>query len=129
MVLELKNESYEISTNLGVAYEIENSYKSKINKIIENAADYRIEEMCKLMFVGVKRNNKNIKFEEFLNNVLDSDLSAVDLQKEFSVFIRLLVSSDKTEADIREEMQKAYEKIEKEENEKLEDKVEVDEKN
>lgn len=95
---------YEAPTNLGVSYELETKFKKKINKILVEAEDYTIEQMCKIIFVAISRKDKNIKFEDFFSQVLDSDLSLIDIQKEFGVFLRLLVSNDKTEDEIRKEI-------------------------
>lgn len=95
---------YDVPTTLGVSYELETKHKKKINKILMEAEDYTIEQMCKIMFIAIERKNKNIKFEEFFNEILDSNLSVIDIQKEFGVFLRLLVSNDKTEDEIREEI-------------------------
>ena len=100
---------YDVPTNLGVAYELETKYKKKINKILVEAEDYTIEQMCKIMFVAIARKDKSAKFDEFFDNILNSGLSIIDIQKEFGVFLRLLVSNDKTEDEIRAEIEKDIE--------------------
>ena len=108
MILKLNEKIYDIATTLGTSYDIEQSKKSKITKILEKSEDFTIKEMCDLMFFGLKRKDKSIDFNTFLNDVLDSGMSAVDLQKEFSVFILLLASTDKTEDEIRERFNESY---------------------
>ena len=118
MILKLDSKEYEVSTNLGTSYDIEQQYRKKITKVIENAEDFTIIEMCKLIHVGVKRKNKDISFESFFDDVIDSGISMIDLQKEFTVFITMLTNSGKTELEVREMIDEAYNRnIEKYKNE------------
>lgn len=118
MILELNGNAYDIATTLGVSYDLEQKHKTKINNVMQKASEYTIEEMCKMMFVGIARKDKTIKFEHFLNDVLDSGHSAISFQKEFNVFIMLLATNDKTEEEIRAEMEKGIQEAEtKEEDE------------
>ena len=118
MILNLGEKEYDVATNIGVSYDIEQQHRKKITKVIENIEDLTIKEMCDLMYVGVKRKNKDITFNDFFNDIIDSGISLIDLQKEFTVFITLLTSSNKTESEVREKLEEAYNKnIEKYKNE------------
>lgn len=114
MILKLLEKEYELPTTLGVSYDLEKKYGKKINVLIENTNNYTIEEMCKIMHVAALRKDKSLKFDSFFNDILDSGMSALGLQKEFAVFALCLVSSDKTEDEIRAEIYKKQEEFEEE---------------
>lgn len=108
MYFKIGEKEYEVATSLGTSYDIEQKNKKKITKILEDVENLTIREMCELLYIGIKRKDKDIKFEDFFDVVLDSGLTVIDLQKEFTVFIMLLTTSDKTEVELREMLDKAY---------------------
>lgn len=108
MYLKIGEKDYEVSTSLGTSYDIEQKNKKKITKVLEDVENLTIREMCELLYVGIKRKDKEVKFDEFFEEVLESGLTVVDLQKEFTIFIMLLTTSDKTEEELRGMIDKAY---------------------
>lgn len=119
MIIKLNGVDYSVSTNLGVAFDIESTKKKKINNIISTELD--IKAMIEIIYFGFKKKNVGVTLKEFEELVLNSDeMSYINLQKEFSVFSNLLISTEKTEEEVRQMIEDAFKKnkeeIEKELN-------------
>lgn len=116
MILKIDDKDYEVSTSLGVAYEIESTKRKKISDIMEESDN--IESMIDVLYFGFKKKN-NIPFKEFKDIILNSDMGYVELSKEFAVFTNMLVSTAKTEAEVRKFVEDAYDKKVEEATEEL----------
>lgn len=119
MIIKLNGVDYTVSTSLGVAYDIESTKKRKISDII--SAELDIKAMVEIIYFGFKKKNVGVSLKEFEDLVLNADeMSYINLQKEFSVFSNLLISTEKTEEEVRRTIEDAFknnaEKIEKELN-------------
>ena len=119
MIIKLNGEDYIVSTNLGVAYDIESTKKKKISDIISTEMD--IKAMIEIIYFGFKKKNSGVSLKEFEDLVLNADeMSYINLQKEFSVFSNLLISTEKTEEEVRRTIEDAFknnvEKLEQELN-------------
>lgn len=119
MIIKLNGEDYSVSTNLGVAYDIESTKKKKISDIISTEMD--IKAMIEIIYFGFKKKNNGVSLKEFEDLVLNADeMSYINLQKEFSVFSNLLISTEKTEEEVRRTIEDAFknnvEKLEQELN-------------
>lgn len=119
MIIKLNGVDYNLSTSLGVAYDIESTKKKKISDII--SADMDIKAMTEILYFGFKKKNVGVTLKEFEDLVLNADeMSYINLQKEFSVFSNLLISTEKTEEEVRKTIDEAFkknkEKIEEELN-------------
>lgn len=111
MYTKINNETYEVSTNLGTAYELEKIFNKKISDIGSEINDFDIKDTIKALYVGFKRKNPDIKEAEFEDMFMNSDdIGIVDLKKEVVVFLRLIMSKNKSEADIRAEMEEQFNK-------------------
>lgn len=100
MIIKLNGVDYNLSTNLGVAYDIESTKRKKINEII--SSDIDIKGMIDIIYFGFKKKNVGVSLKEFEDLVLNADeMSYINLQKEFSVFSNMLMSTEKTETEVR----------------------------
>ena len=110
MILKLNGTDYEVSTNLGTAYEIEKKYNKKVSAILENIDDKEIDQIIPILYIGFKRKNPTITEEEFKNKILDDeDFNYSAFFREVSVFCNLCVSMRETEAEIRERINALFE--------------------
>lgn len=113
MIITLNGVDYEVSTKLGVAYDIEFTKKKKISDIVSGELD--IKGIIEIIYFGFKKKNSGVTLKDFEELVLNADdMSYITLQKEFSVFSNLLVSTEKTEEEVREMVEKVF-KAKKEE--------------
>lgn len=109
MYIKIDKNDYEVSTNLGTAYDIEAKYGKKISELVQNIEDFNLEKCLEVIYFGFKRKN-DMSLEDFKHLVFESDnIGVVDLQRELIVFFKLLITKDQTEKQVREELKKAYE--------------------
>ena len=121
MYIKINEKKYEVSTNLGTGYEIEKVTGKKIKDVIASLEDSDIKQLCELLYIGFKRHN-DVTEEKFIELILNSNnLGMLGLQREAVVFLRLIISADADEKDIREELDKAMKKSMEETEEKVND--------
>ena len=109
MIIKLNGEDYNVSTKLAVAYDIEFTKKKKIGEIVSSEPD--IKAIIEILYFGFKKENAGITLKEFEELVLNSDeMSYINLQKEFSVFSNLLISTEKTEVEVRQMVEDLFKK-------------------
>ena len=122
MYLELNGTKYEVSTNLGTAYEIEKKYNKKVGAILENIDDKEIDQIIPILYIGFKRKNPTITEEEFKNKVLeDEKMTYTTFFREVSVFCNLCVSMRETEEEVRARINALFEGEAEEIKERLEE--------
>lgn len=115
MYIKISNETYEVSTNLGTAYELEKKFNKKIADIAAGANDLDIKQTVEILYVGFKRKNKDVSDKTFEEMILETeDLGIIDLKKEVLVMLTLIMSKNKTEQQVREEMEENFKKTIKE---------------
>lgn len=124
MYIKISNETYEVSTNLGTAYELEKKFNKKIADIATGANEFDIKQTIDALYVGFKRKNKDVSDKAFEEMILETeDLGIIDLKKEVLVMLTLIMSKNKTEEQIREEMEENFKKsVEKAESEEQDSK-------
>lgn len=118
MYIKIDKNDYEVSTNLGTAYDIEAKYGKKIAELTQGIESFNLDKCLEIIYFGFKRKN-DMSFEDFKHLVFESDnIGVVDLQKELIVFFKLLITKDQNEKQVREELKKLYEEGLKKEQEK-----------
>ena len=132
MVLTIKNEKYDVATSLGTAYEIESRYKGK--KVMDIARDIDsmpLTELVDLLFFGFKKRNNTHSLQEFRDMIFDDDnFGYVQLKTEVIIYLSLIMSTDKTEEELRAEMKERIEKARQQAEDETEEEVtEENEKN
>ena len=109
MILKISGKEYEVSTNLGTAYDLEKKYNNKIVKILESVEESDTNKILDILFVGFKRKNKDITEDEFKELVLsDEKITYLYLIKELTVFCRLCMSINGNELDIRKDIDELF---------------------
>lgn len=120
MILTINEKDYVVATNLKVAYDIEHNKNNKKVLDIMTDENLTLEDMLKLIYVGFKVNNPDIKFSDFQEMILGSDnFGYVEVQMEFQVFCNLILSKKETEAEIRKKLNDALNKKQAEINKEL----------
>lgn len=130
MKLKIDNKTYQVSTNLGTAYEIEKNTGKKILDVGQDVDTMDLDDILEILYIGFKRENKDISFDEFKGLIFEADdFGVVEIRRELVIMMTLLVSKDKTEEKIREEfaerqkkaLEKALEEADKDIDEKIKD--------
>lgn len=111
MYTKINNETYQVSTNLGVAYELEKLFNKKIADIASGVNDFDIKNTIRVLYIGFKRNNPDITEKAFEDMFMNSeDMGIVDLKKEVIIFLTLMMSKNKPEDVVRAEMEEKFNK-------------------
>ncbi len=110
MNIKIKGKNYEVSTNLGTAYDIEHKFNKNVKDIIASIDDYDMDMLMQILYVGFKRKNPDIKEEEFKELVLsDDNITYLGFIKEITIFCRLCMSFNKSEVEVRKQIEGYYE--------------------
>lgn len=128
MRLKIDNKTYQVSTNLGTAYEIERTTGKKILDIGQDVDTMDLDGVIELLYIGFKRDNNDVTLDEFKDIIFNAnDFGIVEIRTELIIMITLLISKDKTEDKIREEFaerqKKAIEKASEEIDKDIDDKI------
>ena len=111
MYTKINGETYEVSTNLGTAYELEKKFNKKISDIATGVNDFDIKQTVDVLYVGFKKKNSTISEKEFESMLMDGDdLGIIDLKKEVLVLLTLIMSKNKSEEQVRAELEEKFNK-------------------
>lgn len=111
MFTKINNETYEVSTNLGTAYELEKKFSKKIQEIASGVNDFDIRESISVLYVGFKRKNSTITEKAFEELFMEGeDWGIIDLKKELIIFLTLMMSKNRSESEVREEIENKFSK-------------------
>ena len=126
MYIKINGESYEVATNLGTTYDLEKKFNNKkVRDILSGIEDYDLEKLISILYVGFKRKNPNIDYKTFSEMVLnDNDFNYIGFIKEISVFCNLCLSVNSKEEEVREKLNKLYDRNFEEVEEEIEHFVE-----
>lgn len=126
MYIKINGESYEVATNLGTTYDLEKKFNNKkVRDILSGIEDYDLEQLISILYVGFKRKNPNIDYKTFSEMVLnDNDFNYIGFIKEISVFCNLCLSVNSKEEEVREKLNKLYDRNFEEVEEEIEHFVE-----
>ena len=58
MYIKIDKNDYEVSTNLGTAYDIEAKFGKKIAELVQSIEDFNLEKCLEVIYFGFKRNFK-----------------------------------------------------------------------
>ena len=109
MYTKINGETYEVSTKLGVAYELEKMFNKKISEIASGINDFDIKNTLRVFYVGFKKTNPEVTEKAFEEMFLEGeDIGFVDLKKEVIIFLTLMMSKNKTEEKVREELEEKF---------------------
>ena len=111
MYTKINGETYEVSTNLGTAYELEKKFNKKISDIATGVNDFDIKQTVDVLYVCFKKKNSTISEKEFESMLMDGDdLGIIDLKKEVLVLLTLIMSKNKSEEQVRAELEEKFNK-------------------
>lgn len=111
MYICIGDKKYEVSTNIGTSYEIEKRFNKKIRDVLEELEERDMEQMISLIYVGFKRKNPDITEENFKEIVFnDENITWLSFFKEVSVFCNLCMSMKSDEKEVRERLDKVFER-------------------
>lgn len=71
MKINYKNEELECVTTLRVAMNIQKEFKKPYMVVLKNIENLDLEEQIKILYLGLKLANNELKFEDFKNYILD----------------------------------------------------------
>lgn len=111
MYTKINGETYEVSTNLGTAYELEKKFNKKVADIATAINDFDIKQTVDVLYVGFKKKNPTVSEKDFESMLMDGDdLGIIDLKKEVLVLLTLIMSKNKSEEQVRTELEEKFNK-------------------
>ena len=111
MYTKINNETYEVSTNLGTAYELEKKFNKKISDIATGINDFDIKQTIDVLYSGFKRKNPSVSEKDFEAMFMENeDVGIVELKKEVLVLLTLIMSKNKSEDQVRKELEEKFKK-------------------
>lgn len=121
MYIKIKDKEYEVATNLGTTLDLETKYKKKVRELLSDIEDYTVEQLINILYVGFKRKNPSIDQKTFSEMLLDDeDFNYMSFIREISVFCNLCMSMKADENEVRERINKIYDKNLEEVEEEIE---------
>lgn len=125
MTIKAGGRDIETATNLGAAMALQQKFNKNIQQLFENIDNYNIETLITMLYVGVKIKNPQMTEQEFKDILMNDDnFSYMSLTREVLVFMRSCMSIEKTEAQVREFVDKYINKdITEDDIQLLEDKI------
>lgn len=121
MNIIINGKDYEVATNLGATYDLEKKYNKKVRDILSNIENYDLEQLIGIIYVGFKRKNSGIDYKTFSEMLLeDKDFNYMSFIKEISVFCNLCLSMKSDENEVRERINRIYDKNLEEVEEEIE---------
>lgn len=71
MKINYKDEELECVTTLRAAMNIQKEFKKPYMVILKNLENLDLEEQIRILYIGIKLANSELKFEDFKNYILD----------------------------------------------------------
>lgn len=129
MNLRINGKDYEVSTNIGTAYDLEKKFGKKIPDIVASVEESDTDKVLNIFYVGFKRKNPDISENDFKELVLsDDNITYLSLIKELTIFCRLCMSIGSDEKEVRKSVDDLFNKKMDEMDEELEN-INVSDKN
>lgn len=112
MKINYKDEELECITTLRVAMNIQKEFKKPYMAVLKNLEDLDLEEQIKILYIGIKLTNNELKFEDFKNYILD-EVGLEQLGTYLEEFVNGLQYPGLTEEEIEKKLMTKAEKQKK----------------